>query len=552
MNKKNNSFKKQTTMIFTIMICMIVLLLVAMVSSNQLLVKGTYGACSWDPDAQETICEGGAAEGGMTAGDMSAVSPGNADKVAGDIGGSVHKYSDDSFSIETSSSIYNYNSDGELTASAGKNNKGSVDSITPVTGKSNLPTLTTSYYSEDGSYTKSYSYKNGSSVKKNYNNKDTLLSTVTTGTDGTVNISVEDKTPNSESGLIDASHVTYYQTEADCKAAGITNCRKIGDMYVDSERAADVLWYRSKDYCESITGLSCAEKCYNDACKIKVYSACDCDDGCVGEPGDDQGTGCDSVGSPCEINGGQGTIVESNGNCVCQGSGSPTPGTGDTPTNYCISNCEPSDPDTPIYVEPGVVIYPKQSCWMCAATDGSGNKYVKANSFADAANATAGYACKVVESTKCNNAPVVDSKATYCWSCIRNFTKIYARANLESVARSITGGDSCTIVGIEENDPLCLPPTETTTNHCWSCTVSGKAKYAIAATSSAAASKTGGSSCTIVSTAACDTTPTPTPTNVTENPKTGTFAIIIAWLVGLIAIVYAGWYFKKSSKIKND
>ena len=53
MNKKNNSFKKQTTMIFTIMICMIALLLAAMVSSNALL-KDTYAANLVDLYNQKT------------------------------------------------------------------------------------------------------------------------------------------------------------------------------------------------------------------------------------------------------------------------------------------------------------------------------------------------------------------------------------------------------------------------------------------------------------------------------------------------------------------
>ena len=50
-------------------------------------------------------------------------------------------------------------------------------------------------------------------------------------------------------------------------------------------------------------------------------------------------------------------------------------------------------------------------------------------------------------------------------------------------------------------------------------------------------------------------TPTITPTNnsnnsnTSNNPQTGTVGIIIAWVVGLSAIVYSLWYFKKSSSI---
>ena len=39
------------------------------------------------------------------------------------------------------------------------------------------------------------------------------------------------------------------------------------------------------------------------------------------------------------------------------------------------------------------------------------------------------------------------------------------------------------------------------------------------------------------------------PTNTNNNPQTGTVGIIVAWLVGLSAIVYSLWYFKKSSSI---
>lgn len=38
--------------------------------------------------------------------------------------------------------------------------------------------------------------------------------------------------------------------------------------------------------------------------------------------------------------------------------------------------------------------------------------------------------------------------------------------------------------------------------------------------------------------------------NVPVNPKTGTVGIIVAWVIGLAAIVYSLWYFKKSSSIK--
>lgn len=41
--------------------------------------------------------------------------------------------------------------------------------------------------------------------------------------------------------------------------------------------------------------------------------------------------------------------------------------------------------------------------------------------------------------------------------------------------------------------------------------------------------------------------PTPnTPSNVTENPTTGTMFIIVAWLIGLVTLIYTGYYVRKS------
>ncbi len=45
-------------------------------------------------------------------------------------------------------------------------------------------------------------------------------------------------------------------------------------------------------------------------------------------------------------------------------------------------------------------------------------------------------------------------------------------------------------------------------------------------------------------------TPTTVPTSP-ENPETGTFAIIVAWIVGLVAIGYSLWYFKQMNKVEN-
>ncbi len=44
---------------------------------------------------------------------------------------------------------------------------------------------------------------------------------------------------------------------------------------------------------------------------------------------------------------------------------------------------------------------------------------------------------------------------------------------------------------------------------------------------------------------------TPTNTNVTENPQTGTIAIVLAWIIGISAIGYAFWYYKQLNYNNN-
>ena len=63
----------------------------------------------------------------------------------------------------------------------------------------------------------------------------------------------------------------------------------------------------------------------------------------------------------------------------------------------------------------------------------------------------------------------------------------------------------------------------------------------------------GGNNSTVTPTTTPTTNATTTPTekpNTSNNPQTGTVGIIIAWVIGLSAIVYSLWYFKKSFSIK--
>ena len=76
---------------------------------------------------------------------------------------------------------------------------------------------------------------------------------------------------------------------------------------------------------------------------------------------------------------------------------------------------------------------------------------------------------------------------------------------------------------------------------CYECTVNGKKKTVFAYSESEAAKKIGGKNCSAVSSNKC---------NVIVNPPTSTIALVVAWFVGLLAIIYSFWYFKKNSLLK--
>ena len=77
---------------------------------------------------------------------------------------------------------------------------------------------------------------------------------------------------------------------------------------------------------------------------------------------------------------------------------------------------------------------------------------------------------------------------------------------------------------------------------CYGCDVDGSKMYVYATSEGNAANNTGGKNCAAVADRYC---------NVPVNPKTGTIAIIIAWVVGVIAIGYSFWYFMKMNSFKT-
>lgn len=82
--------------------------------------------------------------------------------------------------------------------------------------------------------------------------------------------------------------------------------------------------------------------------------------------------------------------------------------------------------------------------------------------------------------------------------------------------------------------------TGASVSNCYKC--NGSKQYVIADGEAAAKTRSGGTTCTIVTMDKCDTTPS-------SNPKTGTVGIIIAWIVGMGTIIYAMWYYRKSASL---
>ena len=96
----------------------------------------------------------------------------------------------------------------------------------------------------------------------------------------------------------------------------------------------------------------------------------------------------------------------------------------------------------------------------------------------------------------------------------------------------------------------------TTTGGCFCNSSTGRCEYVDCTTSSlsdmsACVNKTKELTVTPTTTPTTNATTTPTEKpNTSNNPQTGTVGIIIAWVIGLSAIVYSLWYFKKSFSIK--
>ena len=133
------------------------------------------------------------------------------------------------------------------------------------------------------------------------------------------------------------------------------------------------------------------------------------------------------------------------------------------------------------------------------------------------------------------NTPSVETQT--CYVCVSGEKLQYVRAsssaNAAQAATTLSGITAANCATTSESNCTGLPVT-----NCYQC--NGSKKYVMADSDAAAKSKSGGTSCTIVTTDKC---------NEITPPKTGTFGIIVAWIVGMMTIGYAMWYYKKSSSL---
>ncbi len=139
--------------------------------------------------------------------------------------------------------------------------------------------------------------------------------------------------------------------------------------------------------------------------------------------------------------------------------------------------------------------------------------------------------------TKANTPTPTVAPTKSCYVCVKNSKSqhVYATSaeNAASAATTLRGvtASNCSVT----DDSNCQ---EIRVESCYECTDgNGKTKHVNAYSEGEAKTQTKYNSCEVVSKDKC---------NTTVNPKTGPLAIIIAWSIGLFAIGYAYWYFKKT------
>ena len=126
-----------------------------------------------------------------------------------------------------------------------------------------------------------------------------------------------------------------------------------------------------------------------------------------------------------------------------------------------------------------------------------------------------------------------------CYECTLNgkTQHVYATsaANAASAATTLKGvtASNCKTTDNKNCETIKV-------KNCYECDVNGTKKTTTAYSETEAATSLKGKNCTIVASNKC---------NVPVNPRTGTIAIIVAWVVGILTIGYSFWYFKKSQTL---
>ena len=322
-------------------------------------------------------------------------------------------------------------------------------------------------------------------------------------------------------------------TEATCYECNLG----IGKEYTFSTSANGAAWTTGGNSCKVVESTHCCSRptsCY--ACTVNgeiKYTYARAKTIAASELGG--GTGCTIVDSSscdnpdlkcfsCDLGAGDEYIYAPNESEAARKSGG---------TN-CEQVSETSCKNTP------------DQCYQCSTSNG--NKHIIANSATLAAESLSGTNCTVVDMTTCQETPQEPEPeiVATCYGCTLGEGEEYTYATSASEAAANTGGTNCLIIRTNYCDN---PPTR-----CYSCTSSSGTINTTARSRSEAASKTDGSNCVVADPANCEITPPPVkpPENVPENPKTGSIAIIIAWIAGLLTLVYSCFYISKINKLRKN
>ena len=168
------------------------------------------------------------------------------------------------------------------------------------------------------------------------------------------------------------------------------------------------------------------------------------------------------------------------------------------------------------------------NCYVCYTCEGEDNSIKYCWSYPDGADAN----CTKTNLTK---AQCTDTSIgyLYCFQCTVKGEAVFEIAkSAEDAAKSVNGTD-CELV-----------KASNCRRGCYGCTANGSTIYTTASSISSAAVLTGGTNCQEVSASYCSTNPS-------DNPKTGTVAIVFAWLIAAAAIGYTFWYFKRSNDLNK-